>query len=109
MIDEKILTEEIESLSVNITGLRAGKGILRQFMKHYQKSVLRIIDEQPKIREWIPLTENDKLPSIGKDVLVTTWSGEVLVGTWWGSRWSTAYRHSEEVVAWMPKPEGYIQ
>ena len=39
--------KEIESLSMHITGLRAGKRVLADFMDEYRKSVLRIIDEQP--------------------------------------------------------------
>lgn len=44
------LREEIESLSMTITGLRAGKGVLAEFMKQYRDSVLRIIDEQPTVK-----------------------------------------------------------
>lgn len=43
------LREEIESLSMTVTGLRAGKGVLGEFMKQYRDSVLRIIDEQPAV------------------------------------------------------------
>ena len=39
--------EEIKSLQVTVTGLRAGKGILREFMEQYKASVLKIIDEAP--------------------------------------------------------------
>ena len=55
MIDEKKLIEEIKNLTMYITGLRAGKGVLSEFAKHYKESVLRIIDEQPKT-DWIPCT-----------------------------------------------------
>lgn len=47
LISRKAVMEEIESLSVTITGLRSGKGALAEFMREYKKSVLRIIDEQP--------------------------------------------------------------
>lgn len=47
LISRSTLTKEIESLSMQITGLRAGKGVLQEFMNEYRKSVLRIIDEQP--------------------------------------------------------------
>jgi hypothetical protein len=49
MIDADALTEELSSLTTTITGLRAGKGVLREFMTEYRKSVLRIVDEQPTI------------------------------------------------------------
>ena len=47
LIDADALIEEIKSLQVFVTGLRAGKGILAEYAKQYRKSLLRIIDEQP--------------------------------------------------------------
>lgn len=47
LISRNTLKEEIESLTVRITGLRSGKGALAEFMREYKNSVLRIIDEQP--------------------------------------------------------------
>lgn len=51
LINKGVLGEEIESLTVHVTGLRAGKGVLSKFMDEYRKSVLRIIDEQPTTTE----------------------------------------------------------
>ena len=47
LIDADKLLQEIESLSVHITGLRSGKGVLSNFMNEYRNTVVRIIDEQP--------------------------------------------------------------
>lgn len=47
LIEKDALSEEIESLTVHVTGLRAGKGVLSKFMDEYRNSVLRIIDDQP--------------------------------------------------------------
>lgn len=47
MIEANTLREEISSLRVTVTGLRAGKGVLNDVMNQYRESVLRIIDEQP--------------------------------------------------------------
>ena len=47
LIDADALLQEIESLTVRITGLRSGKSALAEFMREYKKSVLRIIEEQP--------------------------------------------------------------
>lgn len=49
LIDADALSEELSTLTMTITGLRAGKGVLREFMMEYRKSVLRIIDEQPTV------------------------------------------------------------
>ena len=46
LISRSAVLEEIESLHITVTGLRAGKGILRHFAKEYKESVLRIINEQ---------------------------------------------------------------
>ena len=51
LVNKGALSEEIESLTVHITGLRAGKGVLSKFMEEYRKSVLRTIDEQPTTTE----------------------------------------------------------
>lgn len=77
MADEKRLVyaddlrKEIESLSMTVTGLRAGKGVLAEFMRQYRDSVLRIIDEQPTVEaepvrrgSWISWEEADNfIPS----------------------------------------------
>lgn len=47
LIDADALIEEIKSLQVFVTGLRAGKGILNEYAKQYRESLLRIVDEQP--------------------------------------------------------------
>lgn len=60
MIDEKELIEQIKSLRVTITGLRAEKSILNEYAQHFKDSVIRIINEQPKVGEWIPC--NERLP-----------------------------------------------
>lgn len=46
-IDADALIEELRSLQITVTGLRAGKGVLRALMTEYIKSVWRIVDEQP--------------------------------------------------------------
>ena len=49
LISRNAVKEEIESLTMVITGLRSGKSVFRDFMNEYKKSVLRIIDEQPTV------------------------------------------------------------
>lgn len=49
LISRVALSEELSSLRITITGLRAGKGVLHEFMTEYRKSVLRIVDEAPTI------------------------------------------------------------
>lgn len=47
LISRKTLMEEIDSLYMSITGLRAGKGVMLKFMEEYKKSVLKCVDEIP--------------------------------------------------------------
>jgi hypothetical protein len=47
LIDADALIEEIKSLQVFVTGLRAGRGILNEYAKQYRESLLRIVEEQP--------------------------------------------------------------
>lgn len=49
LIDANALTECLSSLEMIITGLRAEKGVLREFANEYRKSVLQIVDEAPTI------------------------------------------------------------
>ena len=39
--------KEIESLSVTVTGLRAGKNILTRYAKHYKDSVVKALSDVP--------------------------------------------------------------
>ena len=49
LIDANALMEELSSLTMTITWLRAGKGVLAEFMNEYRNSVLRIVDEAPTV------------------------------------------------------------
>lgn len=69
MIDEKELIEQIKSLRVTITGLRAEKSILNEYAQHFKDSVLKIIDEQQRVDEWVPVEK--RLPRQWKPVLIT--------------------------------------
>ena len=68
LIDANTAHEELSTLAVMVTGLRAGKGVLNEYMKQYRESVLRVIDEQPTVDavpvvhgRWITDIENDEV------------------------------------------------
>lgn len=46
-IDADALIDEIKSLQITVTGLRAGRNVLRVLGTEYIKSIWRIVDEQP--------------------------------------------------------------
>lgn len=64
LIDADALLQEIESLTVHITGLRSGKGALFNFMNEYRKTILRIIDEQPTVYD--PEKVKKEIDRVGK-------------------------------------------
>lgn len=108
MIDEKELIEQIKSLRVTITGLRAEKSILNEYAQHFKDSVIRIIDEQPKVGEWISVEE--RLPNVYKTVLITTYNQEVRTAFLDGEHYwfSGLFTYTfDDVLAWKPLPEPY--
>ena len=46
-IERNAVIEEIESLSVTVTGLRAGNNLLGRYAKHYKESVIRLLTYAP--------------------------------------------------------------
>ena len=56
LISRSALLKEVKSLTVTVTGLRAGKGVLHEYAKQYKNTLLRIINEQPTI-EAVPVVE----------------------------------------------------
>lgn len=74
LIDRKALQEEIESLTMTITGMRNGKTMTIQVLEEYKKSILRIIDEQPTVHandNWIPVDDAEHTPKDENYVLVS--------------------------------------
>lgn len=66
LIDADALMEEINSLSVTVTGASIE---MKEAMKHCRESAVRIIEEQPTVGEWIPVEE--RLPEDNTAVLAT--------------------------------------
>ena len=46
-IERDAVIDEIESLSVTVTGLRAGKNLLTRYAKHYKDSVVKVLSDIP--------------------------------------------------------------
>ena len=123
LISRKALAEELSSLTMVVTGLRAGKGVLREFMTEYQKSVLRIVDEAPAVNaapEWISVEE--RLPD-GEVLAANFTQGthgykEYIIGyvsavkctepDWYSGKCYAENDHEilDNVTHWMPLPQG---
>lgn len=57
MINEKKLIEEIENAGFFIAGVARGKGMIMRFLQDYKKAIIKCINEQPKVDNWIPCSE----------------------------------------------------
>ena len=65
------------------------------------KIIKDIINEHPKVSEWIPCSE--KLPEQKGYYLTTTMYSEVYYDYWDGDN----FDRTESVIAWQPLPEAY--
>lgn len=108
MIDEKKLIEDIWSLfnneynnAVKYDGDETK--LADRILSHVQKK----IEAQPKIEQWIPC--NEKLPKIGKPVLVCDKQGNVCIRAITNKIKGKKYWSQDkiDVVAWQPLPEPY--
>lgn len=70
LIDANALMEELSSLTMTVTGLRAGKGVLGEFQKEYRNSVLRIVDESPTV-DAVPAEKYNELEVRYKKMIET--------------------------------------
>lgn len=106
MIDEKKLIEDIEKeiefeMKCNMPDIVAG-----------MRQIASVIEEQPKIGEWIPCSE--RLPEPIRPVLVTlkNWMNDkcfVRVGRFHTDHWKTdeGIVENSVVLAWQPLPQPF--
>lgn len=118
LIDRKALKEEIESLTMTITGMRSGKTMTILALEEYKKSILRIIDEQPTVHAndgWIPVDE--RLPEVQEgledmycpefNVTIKGAERTTTLKYSWDGTWFDDYGTVYNVIAWQPLPERY--
>lgn len=116
MIDENKLIEEIRKMFKPLTTADGSSYIDELIQAHNETlyDVLKTIEEQPKVNEWIPVEE--RLPDKGKDVIVTyigyNTGGRFSNGTafydfgkWWWSINDSIVK--VKIIAWMPLPKEY--
>ena len=107
MIDEKKLIEDIEkeiefSMKCNMPAMVAG-----------MRQIASIIENQPKIGEWIPCSEQLPEDGYGQTFLLTVKDGKETIVTF--AKYQPKYRRFNltgarsywKPVAWMPLPEPY--
>ena len=112
LIDADKLVEEIRSYRMTVTGLRTGKGVLNECMRHFSEGILKIIDEQPTVNDWIPCSK--RLPENISTVIVQVKEIKKPTVGWYGSMdgWRLTERDFAElkdftVIARKPFSESY--
>lgn len=117
MIDEKKLIEDIkkEQCTLYEYGSLGDCQEYEPVNGMYAANVMRAIERQPKIGEWIPckerlsdfeVSENVKVgicTDNGKSFLITDAEGYVYGFVFW----AVAKEFKDEAIAWMPKPEPF--
>ena len=118
MIDETKLVEDIEKWELELKQeleKELGKNAYRYGLNRIidtLENVIDVINEQPKVGEWIPVEE--RLPEIQQDVLVTIKRRNIsycdLAFLDDNGRWLTSRRIGYiegNVLAWQPLPKSY--
>lgn len=104
MIDDKQLIEELRKYADELGTVRGEIELANGVLK-----AVSIINEQPKVGEWIPVEE--RLPESCENALVYTKRGHYRIGEyfeehkrWWlGAYWED----SDFILAWQPLPEPF--
>lgn len=110
MIDEKKLIEDILQHE-NV--LASANHVYKSGYRDRQVEIIDIINRQPKVGEWIPVSE--RLPDDGETYLITnaesfeqyhTYKGwyDGTKGIW---HMTGNFERKMNVIAWMPLPEPY--
>ena len=114
MIDENKLIEEIRKMFKPLTTADGSSYIDELIQAHNETlyDVLKTIEEQPKVNEWIPVEE--RLSDENVNVLVTHYINKktkivseafLYEDEWWFA--SDGTKIERKVTAWMPLPEKY--
>lgn len=103
LIDEKKLIEELRKYADELGTVRGEIELANGVLK-----AISIINEQPKVGEWIPVEE--RLPESCEYVLVSCVNGAVEYGAYYAGDkdWSLISTDRQcKVLAWQPLPKPY--
>ena len=117
MIDENRLIEDIKDDAKRILAHVFGE-VPSEFIDDYLKQMEWLINDQPKISEWIPCSE--RLPELDEGhecfkqshcclCAIKWWDGDITEEVGWYNQTGNWNLDSDncKVIAWMPLPEEY--
>lgn len=116
MIDEKKLIEDIKDNAKRILSRVFGE-VTSEFIDDFLKEMKELVNDQPKVGEWIPCSErlpetdeNRKYLACGEKggIYIAEFVCKNINGTPLGmSWWSARGRYCPNPIAWMSLPEPY--
>lgn len=112
MIDEKRLIELLEDEILRIdTESTPGCGNLygrdASVMKNTLNYVIDLINEQPKVGEWIPCSERLPKQSLNSVIGWDQYRERCVFVQYYMNEWILGNHESVNIVAWQPLPEPY--
>lgn len=100
MIDEKRLIEEVEDMMCPFQ-------FADETREWALKDVIEVIEEQPKVGEWIPVEERLPEQSLNSVIGWDAYRERLCFVQYYMNEWILGNHETVKIVAWMPLPEPY--
>lgn len=102
MIDDKQLIEELRKYADELGTVRGEIELANGVLK-----AISIINEQPKVGEWIPVEERLPEQSLNSIIGWDTYRERCVFVQYYMNEWILGNHESVNIVAWQPLPETY--
>lgn len=102
MIDDKQLIEELRKYADELGTVRGEIELANGVLK-----AISIINEQPKVGEWIPVEERLPEQSLNSVIGWDTYRERCVFVQYYMNEWILGNHESVNIVAWQPLPEPY--
>lgn len=100
MIDENRLIEEVEDMMCPFQ-------FADETREWALKDVIEVIEEQPKVGEWIPVEERLPKQSLNSVIGWDAYRERCCFVQYYMNEWILGNHETVKIVAWMPLPEPY--
>ncbi len=101
MIDEKRLIEELRKSNYHHASNSREKALLDR--------TIRIVQEQPKVNEWIPIEEKLPKPSLNSVIGYDELRERCVFVQYYNNRWILGNDEPVKIIAWQPLPNPYVK